>query len=236
MTERIVVKGNTKLLKPIITELMAMYQLVESKDLGTIYAHHNDLESVKRVGKPKVNLYFLEDTTFNKLAPPNDRQEGKRRLDGLIRFRLMDEKTNSFSKANATSLATKIKEVFGSNGGFVWSKGKTMYSYSDWNMGYQLQLLCRNEIEAKRIVVAVLSLQLHTPVWKYFNIVKNDEEATTYPEEPGTQVVMGEIVDIPRIRPIVNVRFQYSYIKLDGVKEPINLYDRNGKRPKSLAR
>jgi len=222
--DRIILKGNSKLLKPIITEIMAIHQLIENKDIGTIYAHHNDLESVRRVGKPKVNLYFLEDTDFNKLAPPNNRQEGRRRLDGLIRFRLMDEKTNTFSKANATTLANKIKQVFGANGGFVWNKGKTMYTYTDWELGYQLQLLCRSETEAKRIVMSVLSLQGHSPIWKKFNTVKNDEEAITYPENPGTQIVMGESVNIPKVRPIVDVRFQYSYIKLDGVKEPINLY------------
>lgn len=234
MDDRIILKGNSKLLKPIITEIMAVHQLIEAKDVGTIYAYHNDLESVKRVGKPRVNLYFLEDTNFNKKAPPNKEFEGLRRTDGLIRFRLMDEKTNTFSKANATALANKIKQVFGSNGGYVWKKGKTMYTYNDWELGYQFQLLCRSEIEAKRIVTSVLSLQAHSPIWKKFNTVKNDEEAITYPENPGTQIVMGESVDIPKSRPLVDVRFQYSYIKLDGVVEPINLYDRKNKRAKSL--
>ena len=235
MTERIIVKGNTKLLKPVITEIMALYQLLENKDLGTIYAHHNDLESVRRIGKPKVNLYFLEDTDFNKRATPNNKREGVRRRDGLIRFRLMDESTRTFSKANATTLANKIKQVFGANGGYVWNKGKTMYSYNDWELGYQFQLLCKSETEAKRIISSVLSLQDHTPNFKKFNEVKNDQEALTYPEDPGTQIIMGETVNIPKVRPLVDVRFQYGYIKLDGLKEPVNLYSLKHNRVGELA-
>lgn len=233
--KRIILKGNSKLLKPAITELMAMYQLLEDKDLGTIYAHHNDLESVRRTGKPKVNLFFLEDTDFNKKAPPNNKREGLRRQEGLIRFRLMDESTRTFSKANATTLANKIKQIFGANGGYVWKKGKTMYSYNDWELGYQFQLLCKSETEAKRIISSVLSLQSHTPNFKKFNKVENDQEILTYPENPGTQIIMGETVDIPISRPLVDVRFQYGYIKLDGVKEPINLYSLKHNRVRELA-
>lgn len=234
MSDRIVLKGNSKLLKPVITELMAFHQLLEQKDVGTIYAYTNDKESVRRVGKPRVNLYFLEDSDYNKKAPKDNVYEGRRRLDGIIRFRLMDESTQTFSKANATALGNRIKQVFGSNGGFVWSKGKTMYSYNDWERGYQFQLLCRSEVEAKRIITAVTSLQNHPTNWKYLNEVKNDQEATKYPENPGTHIVMGEVEPLPRERPLVNVRFQYAYVKLDGVNNPINLYATTKKRAGSL--
>ncbi len=234
MPERIIVKGNTKLLRPVITELMALYQIIEEKDIGTFYGSIDHRNTVRRVGKPKVTLYFLEDTNFNKLAPPNNIQEGRRRQEGIIGFRLMNESTTTVSQGNATTLARRIKEVFGINNGFVWNKGKTMYSYTDWERGYQFQLLCRNITEAKRIISAVHSLQTHTPNWKYFNTVKADEELTKYPEEPGNQIIMGETVPIPKERPLVEVRFQYAYLNLDGVKEPINLYDRRSKLPRTL--
>lgn len=146
----------------------------------------------------------------------------------------MDEKTNTFSKANATTLATKIKEVFGTGGGYVWNKGKTMYSYSDWELGYQFQLLCRSETEAKRVISSVLAIQVHTPNWKYFNTIKNDQEAIKYPENPGTHVVMGETLPLPQERPLVDVRFKYAYLRLDGVKKPINLYSLNNRRVDDL--
>lgn len=230
MTGRIILKGNSKLLKPAITQIMALHQLLEAKDIGTIYAYPNDSNSVRRKGKPKVNLFFMEDTNFNKLAALNNRQEGRRRLEGLISFRLMDESTQTFTKGNATLLATKIKEIFGTGGGYVWNKGRTMYSYTDWELGYQFQLLCRTETEAKRIVTSVLGIQAHTPNFKNFNEVKNDQEAIRYPTNPGKQIVMGESVDIPKERPVVDVRFQYSYVDLAGVKSPVNLYSLNNTR------
>lgn len=231
---KIVLQGTKEELMVLIPQLMAMHQLLKNKDIGTVYAYHNDLNSVRRKGKPKVGLYFLEDSNFNKKAAPNKIPEGRRRLDGLIRFRLMDESTQSFSQSNATALATKIKDIFGSNGGFVWNKGRTIYSYCDWERGYQFQLLCKTETEAKRIVSSVLLLQNHIPDWKNFNTVKNDEETTKYPENPGTHVVMGETLTLPRERPLVDVRFQYAYVSLDGVKEPINLYDRKHRKVGAL--
>lgn len=215
---------------------MAMHQLLESKDVGTIYAYTNDLNSVRRKEKPKVTLVFLEDSNYNKTAPRNNIDEGRRRQEGVIRFRLMNETTQTFTKTNGITLGNRIKEVFGSGSGFVWNKGKTMYSYTDWEQGYQFQLLCKTEAEAKRIINAVHSLQFHTPNWKYFNTVKSDEEFIKYPEFPGNHIVMGEQLPLPKIRPLVDVRFQYAYVNLDGVKEPINLYDRTKKRKEALVR
>ena len=234
MSDLIYLKGTSKELKPIIMHLMGMRQLLKSKDVGTIYATTNELESVRRRNQPKVTLYFLEDSSFNKKAPPNKITEGARRQEGIIRFRLMNETTQSFSKANGITLGNKIKEVFGANNGFVWNKGKTLYSYADWSEGYQFQLLCKTKTEAKRIVNAVLSLQNHTPNWENFNTIENDLENIKYSENPGSHVVMGETIPLPKQRPIVDVRFQYAYVKLNGVKEPITLYDRRNKRPGAL--
>lgn len=234
MSDLIYLKGTPKELKPIIMQIMGMHQLLESKDVGTIYASTNELESVRRRSQPKVTLYFLEDSNFNKKAPPNKITEGARRQEGVIRFRLMNETTQSFSKANGIALGNKIKEIFGANNGFVWNKGKTLYSYTDWERGYQFQLLSKTKTEAKRIISAVHSLQNHTPNWENFNTVENDLENLKYPENPGNHTVMGEIIPLPKQRPIVDVRFQYAYVKLNGVIQPITLYDRRNKRAGAL--
>lgn len=234
MSDLIYLRGTPKTLKPLLVQIMAMHQLLENKDLGTIYAYTNDLNFVKRKGKPKVTLYFLEDSNFNKKASPNKIYEGRRRQEGVIRFRLMNETTQSFSKANGVALGTKIKEMFGNNGGFVWSKGKTLYSYNDWERGYQFQLLCKTETEAKRIITTVHSLQNHTPDWINFNTIENNQELVKYPENPGNHIVMGETIPLPKERPIVDVRFQYAYVRLNEVINPITLYDRKKKRVGAL--
>lgn len=234
MTERIILKGSSKLLMPVITELMALHQIIEQKDIGAIYADISKADTVYRKHKPKLTLYFRQDSDFVPTGNQSTVPHGRNRDEAIISFRLMNETTTSFSEANGTTLGQKIKEVFGSNDGFIWHKGKTLYSYTDWEKGYQLQLLCRNDVEAKRITTATLSIKNDTPDWKNLQEVKNDQEALRYPANPGTQIVMGKTVNKPVERPIVNVRFQYAYVKLSGVKEPVTLYDRRRKRPGAL--
>lgn len=221
---------------PVITQIMAMHQLLEQKDIGIIYADVSQKNTVLRKKKPQLVLYFREDSNFRPTGTRSTVPHGRKRDDGVISFRLMDETTYTFTEANGTALGNKIKEVFGANGGFIWNKGKTYYSYTDWDKGYQLQLLCRNSTEAKRITTATLSIKNDIPNWKNLQQVKNDQESLAYPVAPGTEIIMGETVQKPEERPIVDVRFQYAYVKLDGVREPVNLYDRLGKRRKALVR
>lgn len=236
MTERIILKGSSKLLMPVITQIMAVHQLLDQKDIGIIYATDNKLEKVHRQGKPKIVLSFLEDTDYSRRSPRPRVAEGRRRQEGVISFRLMNETTATFSSANALGLGRKIKEIFGANDGYVWNKGKTMFSYTDWNLGYQFQLLCRNETEAKRIITSTLLIQNHTSDWINFNKIEADNEMEKYPEAPGNHMVMGESVPKPQLRPLVKVRFQYAYASLGGVKEPVTLFDRTGKRTGALVR
>lgn len=234
MTDRIVLKGNSKLLMPVITEIMAVHQLLDQKDVGTIYADKSQDISVNRREKPKLVLYFLEDSDFRPTGKKSTTPHGRKRDDGVISFRLMNETKETFTKANGKVLGQKIKEVFGTNGGFVWNKGKTYYSYTDWEKGYQLQLLCRSKTEAKRVATATLSIKGDTPDWENLQEVTNDQENSKYPVNPGTEVVMGETINKPVIRPVVDVRFQYAYVKLSKVLEPVTLYDRTGRRVGAL--
>lgn len=229
MGTKVILSGYRHQMAPMITSIMAIHQLLEEKDICTIYPCDDRPKSVKRKGKPKITLFFLEDSLKGR-----EQARPRRKQRATIGFRLMDESPESLSKANAAALGERVKQIFGANGGFVWGKGKTMYSYSDWDMGYQLQLLCRSETEAKRIVSAVMAIQSHTPDWKWFNTIQNDQEADKYPEDPGTQQFMGETVYKLLARPNVNVRFQYAYLSVKGLARPITIYDRVHRRVGAL--
>lgn len=235
MSNKIILAGNERLLMPIITQLMAMHQLLEQKDIGTIYQAPADGVEVIRVRKPQIQLCFLEDSNFNKKAAPNNIEEGRRRVEGLITFRLMNETTDSISIGNLKGIANKIKLVFAANGGYVWEKGKEMYAYTDWDLGYQLQLLCQTKTTAKELVTRVLSLQNHTPNWTYFTTNENDNALARYPETPPTKIILGESVKVPRQRPRVDVRFQYAVAHIHQLKEPVALCDRGRKLISPLA-
>lgn len=232
MSDLIYLKGTPKELKPIIMQIMGMYQLLESKDIGTIYETPEAL-SDRMTGRPEIQLVFREDTDFNKkIDQPG--YHGLNRKKGRISFRLMDETSNTISKGELTRIGTKIKELFASNNGYVWEKGKELYSYSDWTKGYHFQILCRSKVQAKQLITMVLSIQNHTPDWKLLFTNENDNANERYPENPGTKVIAGEMVKIKKYRSLVKVRFQYAIAHLNGLTTPITLYDRRGKRGNPL--
>ncbi len=116
--------------------------------------------------KPIVTLYFVQSKLNVK--------EGFRPIDGRISFRLMNESSETLTKRKLETLARQIKKLFASNNGYIWKKGKFLYTYADWEKGYQLQVLARTEAQAKEIVTQVLKIQSHTPEWKNFFSGKNN--------------------------------------------------------------
>ena len=180
-------------------------------------------DKVLRRTKPKVTLYFQEDL--------DDIEPGYGPVTGEISFRIMDESTTSLTPTKATQLAQKVKSEFVTGGGFVWKKGRNYYSYSDWAKGYQLQLLCRSETDAKALVGKVLDLQTHSPQWEYFNATENDQPATAFPTVPQKETILGKSRRLPRRRPVAAVRFQYALLHLAGLANPVCLVDRSGTWP-----
>jgi hypothetical protein len=102
-----------------------------------------------------------------------------------------------------------------------------MFSYTDKEKGYQLQLLCRGESDAKAVINKVLDLQSHTPDWKLFKSNITDEENEAFPYNPGVQTILGRSQRKPRRRPMVDVRFQYATATIWGLTRPIVLFDRS---------
>lgn len=178
---------------------------------------------VLRRTRPMIMLYFVEDA--------EDVEKGYDPVAGEISFRLMNETTTTFTEANAKTIANKIKTLFGASKGFIWKKGKELCSYTDWDKGYQLQLLARTEAEAKRIIEQVLDIQGHSPDWEYFNRVENGAPSQAFPTVPPRETILGKSRKLPRRRPIASVRFQYAAVKLAGLPKPVYLFDRSGRHP-----
>jgi hypothetical protein len=178
----------------------------------------DDVHSSRKF-KPQVTLYFREDLA--------DVEEGFRPVWGEISFRLMDEDSDTITKGKLTTIANRIKTEFGTGEGFLWRKGKKLFSYTEKEKGYQLQLLCRDDGVAKALVNKVLDIQGHQPDLKLFKSNVTEEESAAYPINPGTQRVLGETVKKPRRRPNVDVRFQYATADVWGLNKPITLYDRS---------
>ncbi|NEZ57801.1 hypothetical protein [Adonisia turfae] len=183
--------------------------------------------NVHRRLRPQIVLRFAEDIS--------DVEASYAPVYGRISFRLMSHDPTTITEPIALTYANRIKTNFATGGGFVWKKGKELCSYSDWEKGYQLQLLCRSEAEGRRVVEQVLDIQQDTPQWAYFNHEVNAEPATAYPTVPEMDRVYGKNRRLARVRPIADVRFQWAKLFVHGMQTPIILVDRSGILLNSLA-
>ncbi len=232
MSDRIILKGHTKLLKPIITQLLATHQLIESLDLGS--GGDRDRESYpNRRYRPQIRLHFLQDTDYRKGKDSPDYQ-GRRRIAGRLTWRLMDETNESISRAELTRIGEQIKQVFGANGGYTWQKGKDLYCYADWEKGYQMQILARSASQARDLVSKILSLQGHSPQWMYLTKIENAETQSRYPETPVKKTILGQNVTLPKLRPNIEVRFTHADARIHQLVKPVLLYDRKHIKPNPL--
>lgn len=198
------------------------------KDADVNQENTNELTAINRASKPTITLYFLE--------PQDEVEEGYRRLKGEISFRIMSGTDAVNTETELRTLGTKIKNEFAKPTRFIWRRGKTMYSYADWDKGYQLQLLGREESNIKDLIGKVLSIQTHVPDWEYLNISNNDQPSQAYPTIPGTTILLGKTRKKARRRPISNVRYAFSTIKIPGLPEKLVLHDSTGLKGKAIVK
>lgn len=230
---RIVLQGTKRELMSIIPQLMAFHQLLQGKDICTLYPASTGCDAPRRRCKPHVKLYFIEDSDFVR-GRKRSGESIYRRQAAQISFRLMTEESETITKAEVERIASRISALFMASGGFVWNKGRLMCAYCDWDKGYQLQLNCRSITEGKRIVEQVLAIQGHTPDWTCFTTIENAVPLERYPETPQTAVIMGDPKRLPHRRPVVDVRFRYAQLKLHGRKMPITLCGKGVKLARAL--
>ena len=170
--------------------------------------------------KPQITCYFLED--------PEDVDPDYRPVEGQLSIRVIAESTSSISQTDLSVLANKVNVAFGQNNGFVWKKGKNLYSYCDKPKGYQFKILAKTQTNAVEIVQKLLSITSESYNPELLKINEAVNPAIAYPTNPGTQTILGKIHKKPRKRPIADVRFQYASIKIHGLPKPIVLVDKTG--------
>lgn len=173
--------------------------------------------------KPIVTLYFQQDRSAvaDNYAP----------VTAEISFRLMNETSESLSKANLETLARKIKNELALGQGFTFNKGKINANYIDSEYGYRLQLYVINKTEGEMVVKKILGLQDHTYQDDKFTLGSPERNSLN---NPGNIVIVGETHKKPRWRPTATVRFQWAYISIHSKPDPIYLVDRTMSRPASL--
>lgn len=223
--KRIILKGSSKVLKPAITQLMAMYQLLqENMDRGlytipvtTFQDHYTFAPQIKLV------FYQLIDETRN----------GSPRVHGEITYRVIGETEETFTEANARIRAQRIKTLFTDPQLFVWQKGKDIATYLDRKDGYDFRLYVKNELEARKIITQVMAIENKSPNWDNLRL---SISSAVYPEIPGTKRIYGIQRRLPRRRPLEDIKFRYAELHLWGLTKPVTLVDTLGNREKPLVR
>lgn len=203
-----------------LIRLFLYHVIIKGFGMPEIYAvPFTDINESVRYS-PKVFLNFSQ----------NYREVGTddRAVEGQIAIRLRNETSTTLSQANVDTLAQKIRTLFGSGNGFEWRKGKAMLTYTEPEKGYFMQLLVRDQTEGRRIVEQVLDIQSDTPDWKFSNYKENLEPTAAFPTNPPNRTIIGKSRKQYRRRPVVTVRFRNAQLHVQGLPNPIVLYDKSG--------
>jgi hypothetical protein len=166
---------------------------------------------------PQIHLYFEEKFS--------EAEAGYKPLRSQVSLRLMNETTDTLTKAEMLVIANKINSLFSTAIPFHWKRGKELFSYVDQQHGYYFQLLCFNSTEAKKVIEQVLDIRSHSPNWKLLNRKTNDEPVVSYPTIPVTKTILGKSYKQPRRRPVGTVYFSHAVLHIHGKPNPVVLVD-----------
>ncbi len=169
---------------------------------------------------PQVTCFFLEDV--------QDVEPGYRPVEGQLSIRLMNETSTSLTMTELQQLANRINLEFGQGNGFVWQKGKNLYTYVDKPKGHRFKVLAKNQTDAVEIINKLLDIAQDAYDASNLRVNEAINPSSTFPETPGNQILLGETYKKPRKRPLANVRFMYASIKIHGLPKPITLVDKSG--------
>lgn len=226
--ERIILTGPDKLLRPVITQVMAQHQLLCNKDIGEFYGQSVEDFDEQQSYKPYVRLVFQQDE--------NAVTGGKTPATAELSFKLMDLTSKTITNNNLNFLADKIKKVFGTGSKYLWKKGKKYCTYKDLEHGYNLQMLVLSVAEAKDLAKAVVSIQGHAYADKNLLLHEDQDESSNYPDNPPKISILGDTYSEPHQRPKIDVRFAYATCNIWLKKKPIYLVDTVHKSSHSLLR
>lgn len=178
--------------------------------------------------RPQVQLFFRELQT----SPTYDPESYLVPVEGILSFRLMDETSETISRAKAEALARKIKAEF-CNPIFVWQKGWYAMTYTDEEKGYKCKIYVKTKAEGERIIRKVLSIQNHAFDESSMQFIEHER---TYPANAGTHRVYGRIVKKLRKRPVADISFRKAKLIIWGQPNAINLVSVGGRERSVIER
>lgn len=213
-----IIKDDDPLLVALQRQWLFEITIGKSRSLQTpVYGIPVTAFTVQRKHRPQVFLYFQQKSLQVK--------RGETPATGRISYRLMNETSETITQAKVESIANKVKDVFGGNNPYIWSKGEIMCSYTDWDEGLQMQILSKSKQKGEQIIKDVLKVHGGSFERSKLNVNNNQDPSVRYPQVKKKKRILNETVDQPIERPVVDVVFRYATLALHGLPRPIHLYD-----------
>ena len=201
-----------------LIKMLTFRQLVQQTHLMTnCYGIPIDYHQESVTFRPHVHLFFRQDSS----AVSGDR----RAVEGQISFRLMNETSSTMTEAKAKVLATKIKNEFALNNGYIWKKGKIKCFYRDEENNLKFNVLSLSEADGREIISKVVDV-IGVPYNNdYLRVSEPKRNSQTNPTT--SSLVYGKLRKDKRWRPTANVRFRYAVLTVNGMQNRIILVDRS---------
>ncbi|ELS04812.1 hypothetical protein Xen7305DRAFT_00045480 [Xenococcus sp. PCC 7305] len=165
--------------------------------------------------RPQVTLFFTQDASA---AVPD-----RRRIEGQISFRLVNETSATMTKAKAQNIAEAIRDAMVGTAPFVWKKGKYKLIYKDPEFGLNLNIMALNETEGLAVVQKMITIVGASYNSDLLRVSEPKKESETNPS--GTVLVFEKQRKQRRWRPTGNVRFRYALLTIHGMQNRITLVD-----------
>jgi len=209
-----------------ILRLFLYHVIIKGFGQPEIYAVPNqDVADVMRY-RPKLVLYFAQNY--------REVQDGQTPVDAQISIRLTNETAETLTQGDVNTLAQKVRALFGISGGFRFTKGRGLFTYTEPLKGYFLQLYVNSQAEGRKVVKQVLDIKNHTPDWQYANYKENLEPSQAFATNPPLKRILGKAVRPRRRRPVAVVRFRHAQLFVPWVPKPIVLVDMTGRYKKAI--
>jgi len=165
--------------------------------------------------RPQVHLFFTQDT--------GEAPSGRRRMEGQISFRLVNETSSTINQVKANALAKKIEKELATPNNFIWKKGKIKLIYQEPEFGLNLSILALTKAEGIEVIKKVVNIVDSDYKPDLLRVSEPEKESKTNPSE--TKLVYGKKRKVKRWRPKGNVKFRYALLTVDGMQNKIALVD-----------
>lgn len=145
MAERIILKGRTETLKPIITQILALHQLIENRDIGEFCGY--PIEEMVR-GKPQV--FKLKLLWYSVPEPP---WKPRKTTDRFVRATY----NIPFVRRSKIDWLT-IKQAMGGNNGYSWGHWRCTANIEHQGLISQMQVHASTKTEARNRLKTLATL------------------------------------------------------------------------------